>query len=55
MTKEPKLDRARRLLPEWSEYDKEARDLFNEWRSNRGATPPNEPSPIATRAVKDEL
>lgn len=32
MTKEPKLERAQRLLPEWSGYDAEARVLFDRWR-----------------------
>lgn len=34
MTKEPKLDRARRLLPEWTEYDDEATAIFNSWKRN---------------------
>lgn len=27
MTKEPKLDRARRQVPEWTEYDEEVKRL----------------------------
>ncbi|KAI3632981.1 hypothetical protein MIR68_009056 [Amoeboaphelidium protococcarum] len=34
MTKEPKLERAQRLIPEWKEYDSEARNLFEEWRQS---------------------
>ena len=33
LTKEPKLDVARRLLPEWSEYDREARELTARFES----------------------
>ena len=35
MTKEAKLDRAKRLLPEWTVYDDEARALFDEWKEKR--------------------
>jgi UDP-glucose:glycoprotein glucosyltransferase len=31
MTKEPKLDRARRLLPEWTLFDQQAREAMEEW------------------------
>jgi UDP-glucose:glycoprotein glucosyltransferase len=30
LTKEPKLDVARRLLPEWAKYDSEAKDVETE-------------------------
>jgi UDP-glucose:glycoprotein glucosyltransferase len=35
MTKEPKLDRARRLLPEWVELDKEGKRLFKKWKEDK--------------------
>jgi hypothetical protein len=37
MTKEAKLDRARRLLPEWSVYDEEARLLYEQWHKSKAA------------------
>ncbi|KAI3662374.1 hypothetical protein MP638_004898 [Amoeboaphelidium occidentale] len=33
MTKEPKLDRAKRLLPEWVVFDDEQRKEFDAWRT----------------------
>lgn len=35
MTKEPKLERARRMLPEWNVYDEEARTMFDAWKLER--------------------
>lgn len=37
-TKEAKLDRARRLLPEWTAYDEQTRMLFDEWKRGEGVT-----------------
>lgn len=37
LTKEPKLSRARRLLPEWNEYDEEIRRLMEKLRGESGA------------------
>lgn len=53
MTKEPKLDRARRQLPEWTVYDEEAKALFEAWRMNSTRTTTNKKS--AQTHVKDEL
>lgn len=38
MTKEPKLDRARRQVPEWNEYDEEIAALERRWRGRSGDT-----------------
>ena len=35
LTKEPKLDAARRIVPEWVGYDSEIKIIWDEWQSNK--------------------
>ena len=35
LTKEPKLDAARRIVPEWVGYDSEIKTIWDEWQSNK--------------------
>ena len=68
LTKEPKLDRARRQVPEWNEYDEEIEGVRRRWRAEReraglgddgeerGADADGEGREgVHTRSVKDEL
>lgn len=66
MTKEPKLDRARRQLPEWNVYDQEVAALAKRGLRKEGDTvghltdalkdsPPVEETPAAEPPEKDEL
>jgi hypothetical protein len=56
MTKEPKLERAQRLLPEWKEYDLETRKLYEEWRATKVAKPTTASSAASeTTLERDEL
>ena len=34
MTKEPKLKAAVRIVPEWTSYDNEIKELWNDYHSN---------------------
>ena len=65
MTKEPKLDRARRQVPEWTLYDNEVATLATRVRNgggsvghlaDSGAEMSKEETPVAEDyVVKDEL
>ncbi|KAK9765247.1 killer toxin resistant protein, variant 2 [Basidiobolus ranarum] len=67
MTKEPKLERAKRLLPEWEGYDEEVNQLVRKLNSDKRSSKqsvvspskPSEPLPIqstnADPVIKDEL
>eukprot|EP00741_Cyanophora_paradoxa_P005652 tig00000939_g5479.t1 len=37
MTKEPKLQQARRIIPEWEGYDNEIREILSEWEAKQGS------------------
>lgn len=54
MTKEPKLDRARRILPEWEGLDQEARALMDKFKKEKAQ---NEEDSVKkqTSTSKDEL
>ena len=52
MTKEPKLERARRLLPEWTRFDETGRQLYDDWKAGRLGPEPKEQEP---ELIKDEL
>lgn len=46
-TKEPKLDRARRQVPEWTVYDDEIAEVVKKWRQGpRGNERPGDTTPI---------
>lgn len=64
MTKEPKLDRARRQVPEWTQYDNKIASLAEGVRSPGEGAAFDYPGPIITtnsneenggKNVKDEL
>lgn len=58
MTKEPKLQRARRMVPEWNIFDKEIQDLHQRWKDGElgNATVPQEGGDVAKEdGRKDEL
>lgn len=38
MTKEPKLQAAMRIVPEWKDYDTEVKNLMDTWRSSVNKT-----------------
>ena len=63
MTKEPKLDRARRQVPEWTQYDNEIASLaekvrvfdYSAYLGPIITTNPNEEVQSGGKDVKDEL
>lgn len=55
MTKEPKLDRARRLLPEWNTLDQQARAAMEEWLSGGGVDKVERDDKKSNDASHDEL
>jgi UDP-glucose:glycoprotein glucosyltransferase len=52
LTKEPKLDRARRQVPEWTEYDEEIATVLKEATSKTNQQP--EAAHVAEEVVADE-
>jgi UDP-glucose:glycoprotein glucosyltransferase len=46
MTKEPKLDRARRQVPEWTVYDEEIAALARRFVANKETTDSSEPDGV---------
>jgi hypothetical protein len=58
MTKEPKLDRARRILPEWEGLDKEIQELRNDFEKGSGKVggiPSNSNDNVISVGEHDEL
>jgi len=53
LTKEPKLDRARRILPEWDGFDQEVRAVVEEQRKRSSAETTIKPDD--KKRVGDEL
>lgn len=49
LTKEPKLDAARRIVPEWVGYDSEIKTIWDKWQSNKPASQePNSSDDVTT-------
>lgn len=55
MTKEPKLDRARRQVPEWETYDKEIDELRKRIMAGGSSSLPKQDEPSIKKHLKDEL
>ena len=53
MTKEPKLDSAMRIVPEWTDYDMEIKALWEEFRKTSSSTR-KEDDGEATRTVAQD-
>ncbi|KAG1175838.1 hypothetical protein G6F70_003865 [Rhizopus microsporus] len=55
LTKEPKLDRARRQVPEWETYDKEIDELRKRITAGGSSSLPKQDEPSIKKHLKDEL
>ncbi|KPI35241.1 UDP-glucose:glycoprotein glucosyltransferase [Cyphellophora attinorum] len=55
LTKEPKLDRARRQVPEWNEYDEEIRGVIAKARGDLPDSAPSDKAEAAKERLEDFL
>jgi len=56
-TKEPKLEQAKRIVPEWTDYDNEIKKVMEQWKSEqKGAkSPVPTVSPTQTKVHTEDL
>ena len=52
MTKEPKLDAAVRIVPEWKDFDNEIKSLMQKWQQEEKAKQTNATQSSTTTTTK---